>query len=355
MYNAIFCRDCYLLLPGEFPTWEAFRAHLASCDLPAEFDMIPLLENNRVRRGAALCGQCMAPVFLCDVPANPVPFRIDEAEEVYPVHVERLTTAEYNARLRQVILAHCPGCSSYGALTDSDESLSGHHREISLNGVCFYRWEGPTPPASFRESLLEISDAFGARWLSEEGPEAVTQFLSTLLDSRMTAQRRRITPDSAVEMTLCWRSRDPLTPLLANAICHRVRRVTDDAVRLIPWQDPTPDEMHFPPPDLRHGPGGLRRSCAKYGVALSDLQWDGLDDGRVAASLARMEDQLLLHVLSIRKGRALLLMTEPATALKELRFRAPMLEKHSATLICHDEHGSRRYTISFNMPAQAII
>ena len=42
MPNAIFHRGSYLLLPGEFPTYEAFMADLRSRELPATYRLLPL-------------------------------------------------------------------------------------------------------------------------------------------------------------------------------------------------------------------------------------------------------------------------------------------------------------------------
>ena len=102
MPNAIYLRDSYFLLPDGFPTFEAFLNDVQRRSLPAAYDLVPLMENNRIRCGALLRGQCMAPVFLSDVPDTAVPVTIHAAEEICPATVERIPMEEYDARLREV-------------------------------------------------------------------------------------------------------------------------------------------------------------------------------------------------------------------------------------------------------------
>ncbi len=59
--------------------------------------------------------------------------------EIYPCEVEILSMLEYNKRLRSMVEGHCEGCPGFGALTDSETSLQGHHEEITLDGKCFLR------------------------------------------------------------------------------------------------------------------------------------------------------------------------------------------------------------------------
>ena len=243
MVNAIYYQDAYLLLPPELPEFGAFLADLRSRALPATYRLLPLLEDNRVRHSHFSRGMCMAPCFLSGYRDEPLSVRIADPSAVYPVQVELLTQEEYNARLCTVVRECCPGCKNYTPISGDEASHAGHHEEISLNGVCSFRWETRS---------------------------------------------------------------------------------------------------------------ALRKDCRRYGAALAELTWDGQDDGRVAASLALLERKALLSVLHAEAGRAFLLMLNVPMALKELRFRTPLLEAHGSALTVHSATHSRRCTISFDMPFEIL-
>ncbi len=354
MYNAIFYQDSYALLPEGFLTFEAFMADLRSRPSPVTYPMIPLLENNRIRCGEKLRGRCMAPCFLSGVNETPFPVTIHDPEAVYPVEVERMPMDAYNARLREVILRHCPGCDGYTPIDGADESLDGHHDEISLNGVCFYRHEKKRRLIFFRDFLYLLGDAFRVEGLADQPVEDILAELKSMTDHAITAVRVNHDDDGAILLTLGCRRSDPVAPLLLSAVCRHVRRVTDDTVRPVPGRAfaVTPELLdRLLAPDMR---SALRTACGKHGVALAEMTWDGSDAGRIAASLERLENLLLLHVLHMETDRAVLLLADPADALKALRYRTPMLERHGAVIAVHAEDDSRRYVISFDMPCTRI-
>lgn len=351
MNNAIYIRDSYALLPEDFPTFDAFLADLSGRELPCTYALRPLLENNRIRQGANLRGQCMAPCFLSDVPSSPVPVVIHSADEVYPAQVELLPMAEYNARLREVVRRCCPGCQGYTPIDDSDASLDGHHGEISLNGVCFYRQEAERSAPSLRMAMHLLGDAFLTQGLADAYFGDVHDALDEFTHGALEATNRITGDDGAICIGVACRRREPLAPLLLHAHAAHIRRLTEDAVRLIPDGAQEIDPGALLSPENRPA---LQSACRKHGFALGLMTWDGRDDGRVAESLRRLEAQMTIHILHVEETRALLMLTEPADAMKAIRYRTPMMMAHGATLDLHDEQGSRRYTISYDMPFQPL-
>lgn len=84
--------------------------------------------------------KCLAPYFSAEAAKSTV-LTLREGNAVYPCEVQILSQKEYNDRLREIIPAFCEGCPYYGGIDASDESLEGHHEEVSLNRVCFHRAE----------------------------------------------------------------------------------------------------------------------------------------------------------------------------------------------------------------------
>ncbi|MBQ9993380.1 MAG: hypothetical protein IJP17_01545 [Clostridia bacterium] len=64
---------------------------------------------------------------------------IDTPELIYPTQVHILSREEYDARLLEMVKERCVGCARYG--DDGDDSLDGHHEEMTIDGVCFTRRE----------------------------------------------------------------------------------------------------------------------------------------------------------------------------------------------------------------------
>ena len=82
--------------------------------------------------------KCMAPYFTSKAKKT-VKLKLTRDSVLYPCEVEILTQKEYNARLRALVRAKCEGCPNFGSVDETDASLEGHHEEMSLDGVCFYR------------------------------------------------------------------------------------------------------------------------------------------------------------------------------------------------------------------------
>ena len=80
---------------------------------------------------------CMAPDFVEESIVTES-LEIGNPEKVFPVTVNIYTQAEYDSLLKKQVEKRCVGCLRFGG--DADD-LTGHHREISLSGVCYSREE----------------------------------------------------------------------------------------------------------------------------------------------------------------------------------------------------------------------
>ncbi len=79
---------------------------------------------------------CMAPHFVYESMEDEV-VTIDRPELLFPVKVNFYSREEYDAILGELVDKICPGCSRY--INDGEPTLNGHHRELSLDGVCYKR------------------------------------------------------------------------------------------------------------------------------------------------------------------------------------------------------------------------
>ena len=353
MLNAIFHKGSYLLMPGDFPTFEAFMADLRSRELPATYQMIPLLEDNRVRCFTVNKGICMAPYFLTGYRDEPIDVTISDPADVYPTQVERLTQEEYNARLRTVIEGYCEGCMGFKPLSPKVQSLNGHHEEISLNRVCFFRYESKPAPRSFGHNLRWLGGGFMRYKYAEKDAEEmrleIKQQLYVVYDSAVKTQE----PDGTTLLTVTPKKKELLPPCLALALGNYLHKLTH-TYRVQPATQPelTPDALlALAAPERREA---FRKECKKYGVSLADLTWDGKDDGRVTEMLWEQNKPSVLYPLWEGSGRAILLLMDTAEAMKALRFHTPLLEAHGAAITVHGQYHSRRYTVNFDMPFDSL-
>ena len=351
MPNAIYLRDSYFLLPDGFPTFEAFLNDVQRRSLPAAYDLVPLMENNRVRCGALLRGQCMAPVFLSDVPDTSVPVTIHTAEEICPATVERIPMEEYDARLREVVRRVCPGCGGFSSVDDTPKSLQGHHREISLDGLCFFRWEGIEPPLELGYSLRTLAEGFITDGLWSHRLTDLRRSIADCTGISIPRARRGEDLDGAHLLHLRLGDDNILAPFLLSAADAVISRRTGGAYRLLPTDDPgvTPDDLLLP-----QNRAALQDACDCCGCAVADLVWDGRDDWRIAESLERMGKADLIHILKMEADRAILLVLDEASALQALRYRTPLMQRHGAVCTLHRPADVRRYTIAYDMPCEII-
>lgn len=86
--------------------------------------------------------KCMAPDFVYEAIETEF-LSIEAPERVFPVNVNLYSRQEYDGILAKQVEKRCPGCARY--TDDGSEELNGHHRELSLAGVCYSREEEDSP------------------------------------------------------------------------------------------------------------------------------------------------------------------------------------------------------------------
>ena len=118
--------------------------------------------------------KCMAPYFVLDnISRKTLTFSSDSP--VFDCEAELLTLEEYNSRLRGIIPGRCAGCAGYTQIDDGDDSLNGHHDEITLDGVCFLKEEHNDeehdfPPVDvFVSNAVEMFPDLGLKKLIDAG------------------------------------------------------------------------------------------------------------------------------------------------------------------------------------------
>ena len=84
--------------------------------------------------------RCMAPDFIYES-MEEEELEITQPEHLFEVFVNLYTGEEYDGILSKQVDRVCPGCERF--IPDGDPrdtgNLEGHHREISLGGVCYER------------------------------------------------------------------------------------------------------------------------------------------------------------------------------------------------------------------------
>ena len=104
---------------------------------PEEFSDLTKIKDGTVIAAKRLKEErCMAPDFIYESVVEES-LEIENAKLLFPVSVNLYTGKEYDAILSKQIDKVCHGCSRF--IDNDDESLDGHHREISLDGVCYER------------------------------------------------------------------------------------------------------------------------------------------------------------------------------------------------------------------------
>lgn len=105
--------------------------------LPDEFQSVEALKEQKVVEVKRLKEElCMAPDFIYESIETEL-LTIEAPERVFPAEVNLYTSKEYDEILRKQVDVVCQNCERY--VDDGDESLDGHHREISLDGVCYLK------------------------------------------------------------------------------------------------------------------------------------------------------------------------------------------------------------------------
>ena len=131
--------------------------------------------------------KCMAPYFTLKSKRQ-VKLRLNRDSVIYPCEVEILSQKEYNARLRALVRATCEGCPNFGGVDETEASLEGHHEEMSLDGVCFYRAAAESDDPDFffvnswiQQTVMRFRELHLEEMLDRGEIEAAEEKLSLLI------------------------------------------------------------------------------------------------------------------------------------------------------------------------------
>ncbi len=116
---------------------------------PEEFSDLTKIGDGTVISAKRLKEErCMAPDFIYESILEES-VEIEDARLLFPVEVNLYSGKEYDELLSKQIDKVCHGCSRF--IDNDDESLDGHHREISLDGICYEReTDGDAPTYAIR-------------------------------------------------------------------------------------------------------------------------------------------------------------------------------------------------------------
>ncbi len=119
--DAVFYNFKYYIFPDEY-------ADLSAIEDGAEIKAKRLKEE-----------LCMAPNFIYESIEEET-LTVENAKLLCSVKINLYSHEEYDKILAEQVHRVCPGCKRY--IDNDDPSLDGHHREISLDGVCYEREDG---------------------------------------------------------------------------------------------------------------------------------------------------------------------------------------------------------------------
>lgn len=127
--DAVFYDFRYYIFPDEY-------ADLSAVENGAEINAKRLKEE-----------LCMAPDFIYESIEEET-LTVENAKLLCQVKVNLYSHEEYDKILAEQVHRVCPGCKRY--CDEDDPTLDGHHREISLEGVCYERETDDTPSYALR-------------------------------------------------------------------------------------------------------------------------------------------------------------------------------------------------------------
>ena len=352
VYDALFYRDQYMLLPEGFADFASFWTALKRAPMPWCVETVVLYEDYDVHVDAYEHGVSLAPYFITDYIEGPETVMIDNADDVYPALVELLDQKSYNDRLRALVCEYCPGCNGFGGVNENDSSLSGHFGEISLNGVCFLRREGREPKTFYSELGSTAMCMNPNCFFRADAEELIGEFkreLGLKYDSGTVEE----TETGGLRLRLGVKKSNIFITKLTDMLADTVRgqdwnyeieltdRVEANAQSVAEWLEPKKANA-------------LRKELKKYGVSLAVLEYDASQANRIIWALAEMETRGVIASLTVEPGRVVCLFTTTAAVLMQLRYRAPLMEACNAHVTVYDQDKTVRYRISSDMNAEVL-
>lgn len=353
VYQGFYYLEQYMLLPEGFPDFDSFLADLKSRELPARYETLVLVENHHARNYTVIKGQSMAPYFLSGYHDDPCTIQITYPDQVYPVQVELLDQAEYNARLRELINGYCPGCIKFKPLSNRVQSLNGHFEELPLDCTCLYREE--VKPS--RREMHSMLFGLGGSLKRDKGRDHCEEdYLYTLkLYLYLRYESAELTEESGSKyLTVKCKKKDLLPPLLTNALNVYTSRVTPDACIIRPAVPYACTEETIHSLLAEKNRELYRKECKKYGVSLGCLEFNPGAQAEIKESLSELTKHYWLFPLVEQPGKIWYLVTDHSHVLKELRYRSPLLQAHHAKFTEYDQYDNLEYEIGFLMKRRQI-
>lgn len=352
MANAVYYQDLYLLLPEEYPDFTVFQEFLRNAQLPVDVKMVVLRENHKVPCWTVFKGESIAPYFLTGYHDEPSLVRFTDSEGIYPVQVELMDQDTYNARLREVINDFCPGCKRFKPLTNRVQSLNGHHEEIALNSVCFYRYEENPSPRVFHDLLFSFGGFFIRSNYAKLNAEEMKERLAWnyLRYKSYTLEER----DGEKFLTLECKKGELLSPIVTQFVGKYVEEVADEHYHMVlktPFACSAEDLETILQEDKREA---FQKECKKYGVSIGILEFDPKASEEVLRSLEALTEHYYMEPLVTGPGKIHYLITDTSYVLKELHYRTPLLESYGSTLTLFTQRDRRKYKINFDMPSEIL-
>ncbi len=342
MQQAVYYRELYFLLPEGYADFDAFKAAVAAGPKPFAVKAVVLREDHRIPNRGVEKGVSMAPFFLSGYHDGQSLLSIGDAEELYPARVELLSQEEYNARLRELVTAFCPGCTRYKPLTDRVQSLNGHFEEIALDGFCPFRVESKPAPRVFRQKLF----SFGWFWkefkFGEKDAEGLGKELKDMLYLRLDQPTL-----SAEEGEKCWtgRAKEAFDAQIGELASAYVEKVLDPGYRIKAEYTGAGKGGFSDSP----GSESFRKACRKYGVSLLTLRYAPEEEEKLARSLEKLIEHWVLFPLEREEGCRRFLALDTAEALKALHHRLPLLRTLDLTAEIEGQYGSKQYAFEDGM------
>lgn len=334
----------YFLLPREYDDFDQFKKAASAAPKPFFVRAVALLEDHEAYMTTVERGLCLAPFFLTGYHDDPSTIRIDDADGLYPAEVELLTQEEYNARLRPVAAAHCPGCLNFGRLTDEPQSLNGHFTEIALDGFCPYRVDSAPRPRCFRHILWQRMEVWRQRMLFRSGSaEDVCGEIKSALNLKLTDP---VLSEDEAGKRLTVSAKGPLDRFVARALAALLYEHVDPLCRIDVRGESEKDLAaigKMPEADFQKG-------CKRYGVSLLTLRYDPDGTGQVCSTIDAAYQYGFLHPLRLEDGCALCLALDTSNVLMHLHFCQPLLRTFHATAEVRGQYGMKKYLVDGAMP-----
>lgn len=348
MEKGFYYRGNYYLLPPGYESYDEFRNMLRNSSRPVAVEAVWLQEDHQVQNGSVTKGISIAPYFLSGYHDEPQSVTIEEPSEVYPAPVEVCDQMEYNARLREKILEHCPGCLKYKPLSNQVQSLNSHFDEMSLDGVCMLRQETKPSPRSFHHNLY----SFGGFYMRfNYFDRSATEMAENLKESLYTRYSSAELQDQEQRklLTLGCGKKELLLPIVTGGVSSYLMHITKGKY-LIRLAEPITDIRAMVENVLSPENGEtFAKECKKYGVSIGVLEYNREGKEQVFRALEDMLRHFKMFLLYEEEGKASFLLSDTSCVLAMLRYHTPILRSLGAKIRVYSQYGNREYGIDYSM------